>query len=63
MDGLKINDVTLFLGKIRGRKQECFYFVVGTYGCPVAYISPKILPEAQRFWQKMLDGIPVKESE
>jgi len=54
MDGLKLNGVTLFLGKIPNRKQECFYFVEGTTLYPVAYIHKELLKDAQRLWDKML---------
>ncbi len=57
MYGIKINEVTLFLGHIPGRKQQCFYFAEGSILYPVAYVSPKQLPNAQRLWQKMLDAI------
>lgn len=59
MDGLQIRgkDVSLFLGKLPNRKQECFYFAEGTVLIPVAYISEKNLPEAKRLWQMMLDAV------
>lgn len=61
MDGLQSNKVTLFLGKIPGRKQECFYFSKGTCIYPVAYISGKNLPEAKRLWGGMLrDSLEVR---
>lgn len=59
MDGLKINDTTLFMGKIPCRKQECFYFVDKTGMYPVAYINEKNIKEARRLWDKMLS--PLKE--
>ena len=57
MNGIEIKDVTLFLGKIPCRKQECFYFEEGVNLFPVAYISEKNLKEAKRLWGKMLEGI------
>jgi len=53
MDGLSFNNVTLFLGKAPGRKQECFYFSKGTSIYPVAYIRKELLDEAQRLWDEM----------
>ena len=58
MEGLKINGTSLFLGKIPGRKQECFYFAEGTHLYPMAYISDKNLLEAKRLWGKMLEPLP-----
>jgi len=58
MDGLKINDVSLFLGKIPNRKQECFYFAEGTTLYPVAYIRKESLNDARRLWAKMIGAIP-----
>ena len=57
MDGLKINGVTLFLGKIPNRKQECFYFERGTTLYPVAYVRKELLKDAQVLWGKMIEGI------
>lgn len=54
MDGLKLNGIALFLGKIPCRKQECFYFAEGTSLIPVAYISKALLPEAKRLWGIMI---------
>ena len=54
MNGIKLNGVTLFLGKIPCRKQECFYFAEGNRLLPVAYISKALLPEAKRLWGKMI---------
>ena len=54
MDGLKLHNVSLFLGKIPCRKQECFYFAEGTTFLPVAYISETNLPEAKRLWGKFI---------
>ena len=56
MDGLKLNGITLFLGKIPVRKQECFYFAEGTSLIPVAYIPKALLPEAKRLWGKMISN-------
>ena len=56
MDGLKINGVSLFLGKMPNRKQECFYFAEGTCLYPVAYIRKENLEEAHRLWGKMLES-------
>ena len=53
MYGLKIGEITMFLGKIPNRKQWCFYFAEGTSLIPVAYVADKSLPEAQRLWAEM----------
>lgn len=50
MNGLQIHGVTLFLGKIQGRKQECFYFMEGNTQYPVAYIRRECLADAKRLW-------------
>lgn len=66
MDGLKVNDVSLFLGKIPNRKQECFYFAKGTTLYPVAYIRKGSLKEARRLWAEMIgwwDEIPTKKTQ
>ena len=55
MDGLRINGVALLLGKIPGRKQECFYFEEDEKTIPVAYISKDKLVEAKRLWGKMIN--------
>lgn len=60
MDGLKLEGITLFLGKLPFRKQECFYFAEGIMVIPVAYVSEKRLPEAKRLWGIMLSGVKVK---
>lgn len=57
MDGLKANDVSLFLGKIPNRKQECFYFAEGTCLYPVAYIRKDNLEEAKRLWCKLIGKV------
>ena len=58
MNGIKIGEVTLFLGKLPNRKQECFYFEEGATLFPVAYVSAKALPKAKKLWAKMVDAIP-----
>ncbi len=60
MNGIRIGEVTLFLGKLPNRKQECFYFEDGIF-YPVAYIKAKSLPEAKRLWAKMVDAIPERK--
>ncbi len=60
MDGIKSNGVSLFLGKMLHRKQECFYFAEGTTLYPVAYINKRNLPEAKRLWGQMF---PTREGE
>jgi len=57
MDGIKLGNTTLFIGKLPGRKQECFYFAKGTTFYPVAYISNGHLGDAKRLWGEMLDGV------
>ncbi len=59
MEGIRMNGVTLFLGKVPNRKQHCFYFDEGNVCYPVAYISAKNLPEAQRLWAKFIGSIQV----
>ena len=54
MDGLRINGITLYLGKLPDRKQECFYFEEGAVITPVAYIREELLEDTQRLWSKML---------
>ena len=54
MDGLKLNGVTLFFGKMPNRKQDCFYFAEGTTLYPVAYVRKELLKDAQRLWGKMI---------
>ena len=58
MDGIKINGVTLFIGKLPGRKQECFYFQIASRIWPVAYIRSEHIEQATDFWTQMLRGIP-----
>ena len=60
MDGIKLRDITLFLGRIPNRKQECFYFAEGNCLIPVAYIHKASLKEAKRLWGKMLNGKEVE---
>ena len=57
MNGLKINDVALFIGKLPGRKQNCFYFSEGSKLLPIAYIKDKYMPEVERLWNKMLEKV------
>ena len=59
MDGIRAQDITLFLGKLPNRKQECFYFQKGNRQYPVAYINRKNLEEAKRLWGQMLESIPM----
>ena len=54
MNGLKLNGVTLFLGKLPGRKQECFYFLEEGGIFPVAYIRKQLLKDTQKLWARML---------
>lgn len=61
MDGLKRNGITLFLGKIPSRKQECFYFLEGTTLYPVAYIRKELLTDIKRLWAIMLEGLEIKD--
>uniref|UniRef100_A0A6M3KW17 Uncharacterized protein n=1 Tax=viral metagenome TaxID=1070528 RepID=A0A6M3KW17_9ZZZZ len=58
MDGLKFlrTNIILFLGRLPGRKQECFYFEEDGVIYPIAYISSRNLKEAQRLWTKLLEG-------
>ncbi len=56
MNGISQNGVTLFLGKLPGRKQACFYFLFLEESSiyPVAFVSSKHLIMAHRLWAKML---------
>lgn len=63
MNGIKMNGVSLFLGKIPTRKQHGLYFVEGVQQLVVAYIKDKDLQEAERLWGKMLSGIPEIKNE
>ena len=55
MNGIKMHGVSLFLGKIPYRKQECFYFEEdGVRVYIAAYISEKNLAEAKRLWAKFI---------
>ena len=65
MNGLRANGVSLFLGKIPTRKQECFYFAEGTSLIPVAYIKKENLDEAKRLWAKFIgeESNPVGDAE
>jgi hypothetical protein len=55
MDGLKINNVALFLGHIPTRKQLCFYFSEGTKLYPIGYVSKKNESVAIKLWGIMLN--------
>ncbi len=57
MDGIKVKEVSLFLGKLPNRKQECFYFVKGTNWYPVAYVSKTNLTDAKRLWGEMIKDL------
>ena len=61
MDGIKINEITLFLGKIPNRKQECFYFAEGTNLIPVAYVHKDLIEEAHRLWGNMINALKTKK--
>jgi len=54
MNGMEINGVSLFLGKIPNRKRECFYFTEGPVMYPVAYVSKTTAEIAKKLWGKML---------
>ena len=56
MDGIKLNGITLFVGKIPNRKQQAFYFDDGAKLYPMAYITEDKLDMTQMLWQKMLDA-------
>lgn len=53
MDGIKINNVSLFIGKIPTRKQECFYFVDKNGMWPAGYIRAEYLEKTKELWQEM----------
>ena len=56
------NKVKLFIGKLPGRKQECFYFVENeTSIFPIAYISSRNLAEIKRLWNELIQGIPMRK--
>ena len=67
MDGIKIGDVSLFLGHIPARKSLCFYFLKGTCMYPVAYvIGDENIKYATELWQEMtnrLQGVPENKQE
>ena len=54
MNGISINGVTLFLGKIPGRRQACFYFLEDGSIHPASFVSSKHLIMTHRLWAKML---------
>ena len=54
MDGLSINDVSLYLTHIPGRKGLVFCFMEGSSLYPVAYVSAKLEDVAIKEWKKML---------
>lgn len=56
--GNERSGVKLFLGRIPGRKQACFYFEEGNRDIPVVYVSEANLPEAERLWLKFQEGFP-----
>jgi hypothetical protein len=58
VNGIEINGVTLFLGSLPGRKQACFYFAEGSVIYGLGFVSAKNVPQAERLWEKMLEGIP-----
>ena len=60
MDGMKnsINGVTLFLGRIPGRKQMCFYFAEGNSITVAAYVSAANEKAAVRLWKKLSMQLP-----
>ena len=61
MNGMKIGEVTLFVGKLPNRKQECFYFEKDGTLYPVAYISEEALPRVKQLWAKMVDALPERK--
>ena len=54
MDGLRKNDVALFLTKIPYRKGLAFCFSDGNGIYPVAYVSKKLEKMAIEKWEKMI---------
>ena len=63
MNGIKIKDVTLYLGQLPNRKQECFYFAEVNILYPVAYVKKEHLEDAKRLWGKMVGTLPWEEKE
>lgn len=63
MDGMRnvYTGVVLFIGKLPGRKQECFYFVEDNVIIPVAYINDRYLVETKKLWGKLTAKLPNKE--
>lgn len=55
MNGLKINNITLFVGYLPNRKQACFYFQDGASIYPVAYIKKERMAQTVRLWETMLN--------
>ena len=54
MDGLEVNDVSLYLTHIPTRKGLVFCFMEGGSIYPVAYVSKKLENMAIKEWKKML---------
>ena len=55
------NKVKLFIGRLPGRKQECFYFVENeTSIFPIAYINNRNLEETKRLWNELIQGLPLR---
>ena len=52
--------VRLTIGRLPSRKSLCFYFTEGNAIYPVAYIKTSVLDDAERLWDKLLEGIPEK---
>lgn len=61
MDALsnKHTQVKLTIGRLPGRKQECFYFTEKNDQIiwPIAYISERNLAVAERLWNALLKGL------
>ncbi len=61
MNGIKVrgSNLVLAMGKLPGYKQECFFFVEEDKNVitPVAFITERNLPMAQKLWGKMLENL------
>ena len=61
MDGIRINDVTLYLSKVPYRQGMAFVFQDGCNLIPVAYVSKSNEALAREYWQRFLDSMDGKK--
>jgi hypothetical protein len=60
MDGIRINNVSLFLSEVPYRKSLAFVFQDGVHLYPVAYVNKKNEALAREYWQRFLEGDTAK---